>query len=253
MLRMTRQLEDFELRARDGRIGHVTDLFFDDRRWTIRYFAVDTGTWLDHREVLVAPAAVHSPEWTDRALPVDLTMEQVRRSPPLSANEPITREQEMALIQYYNWPLYWGAPGFTEGMMYAVPLLPPPGAEFGKVPQRAPVLDEQHHIRSVGDVRGYHVVANDGEIGHIEDFVIDDASWEIECLTIATRNWWPGRRVLSAPESIYEVGWDDAKVYVDLSREQVRNSPPVAADAPLSSEYVDQLHVHYPPRRRAEP
>lgn len=257
MLRLTRQLEDFELRARDGRIGRVTDFYFDDRRWTIRYFAVETGTWLDHREVLVAPAAVHSPEWEQRALPVDLTIEQVRRSPGIDAEEPITREQEVALIQYYNWPMYWGTPGFAEGMMFALPPLPPltnPGAGglFADA-RHGPALDEQHHIRSVCDVRGYHVVANDGEIGHVEDFVIDDATWQIECLTIATRNWWPGQRVLIAPESIYEVGWEEKKVYVDLTRDQIKQSPPYAAEEPIPSQYVDQLHVHYPPHRNAEP
>jgi uncharacterized protein YrrD len=253
MLRTTRQLEGFELRARDGRIGHVTDLFFDDRRWTIRYFAVDTGTWLEHREVLVAPAAVHAPDWDARVLPVDLTIDQVRRSPRIDSDASLTREHELALIQYYNWPMYWGAPGFTDGLMYALPPMPPT-AELGALAARhPPVLDEQHHIRSVAEVRGYHVVANDGEIGHVEDFVIDDVTWEVECLAIGTRNWWPGRRVLLAPEAIYEVGWDEAKVYVDLSREQVRSSPPYHAEAPIPTEYVDQLHVHYRPHRREEP
>jgi hypothetical protein len=256
MLRPARQLENFELRARDGRIGHVTDFFFDDRRWTIRYFVVDTGSWLGHREVLVAPTAVHTPEWADRALPVDLTMDQVRGSPAIDAEGPVTREHELALIQYYNWPMYWGTPGFSDGLLYA---LPPFGLADELALRRPPVshapatLDEQHHIRSVNDVRGHHVVANDGQIGHVEDFLIDDTTWEIECLVIGTRNWIPGRYVLVAPDSIYEVGWEEAKVYVDLSRDAIRQSPAYELNASVADEYVDRLQSHHIPHRREEP
>jgi uncharacterized protein YrrD len=255
MLRKARELEGFELRAHDGRIGHVTDFFFDDRRWAVRYLVVNTGTWLDHREVLIAPAAVHRPEWTDRVLPVDLTMDQVLHSPAVDAQEPVSRADELALARYYDWPMYWGAPGFSDGLMYALPPILPMPIGPGGAPHSAAApaaLDPQHHLRSVGDVRGHRLEANDGEIGHVDDFLLDDASWVIGFLVIDTRNWWPGKRVLVAPASIFEVGWDEARVFVDLSREQIKRRPAFDPAAPLAGEYIDQLHVHHRPERRNE-
>lgn len=257
MLRNARQLEGFELRARDGRIGHVTDFFFDDRQWTVRYLVVDTGSWLDHREVLIAPAAVHAPEWTERVLPIDLTQDQVRHSPAIETEDPVSREHEAALARYYSWPMYWGAPGFTDGLMYALPpFLPavePPGGT-ARAARSASTLDEPQPIRRVADIRRHRVAARDGEIGHVEDFLIDDASWRIAFLVVDTRNWWFGKRVLVPPHAIHSVGWEEASVGVDMSREQIRLSPEFDASRPLATEYVDQLHRHHRPERRsAEP
>ena len=255
MLRNARHLESFELRAVDSAIGHVADFFFDDRRWMIRYFVVETGTWLEHREVMIAPAAMHVPNWEHRVLSVDLTREQVRGSPPIDPEEPVSREQEVALTQYYNWPMYWGGAGFSDPMMLAAPpFLPVIPLRARRRGREASTLDEQHHVRSVNDVRGYRIEANDGDIGHVDDFLIDDMDWRISYLVVDTRNWWPGRRVLVAPEWIYEVGWDEAKVMVDLSRDAIRRSPEYNPGAPLTADYTDPLHAHYgQPRRSAEP
>jgi uncharacterized protein YrrD len=251
MFRSARQLEDFELRARDGRIGHVTDFYFDDRRWTVRYFVVDTGRWLDHREVLIAPGAVRSPDWEQRLLPVDLTQEQVRGSPPIESEEPVSPEQELALIQYYNWPAYWGAPGFADTLVYTPPPFLPVRAAPDTARREASTLDTPHHIRSVEDVRGHRIEANDGELGYVDDFLIDDVTWRIGFLVVETRHWWPGKRVLVAPEWAYEIGWDEARVYVDLAREEIKHSPPYDPAQPVAADYVDQLHAHYAPERRA--
>src|SRR3954463_5112748 len=76
MLRHAKELEKFELRARDGKIGQVQDFFFDDRQWTVRYLVVDTGTWLDSRKVLISPTAVSRAEWDEQLLVVNLTQDQ---------------------------------------------------------------------------------------------------------------------------------------------------------------------------------
>lgn len=254
MLRKARDLDDFALHARDGRIGHVRDFFFDDRRWTIRYLVVETGTWLDHREVLIAPAAVHAPDWSERVLPVDLTREQVEQSPTVDPDEPVSREQELLLAQYYNWPMYWAGAGFADTMFLPTAFVPP---SVGMSPRRAGAtssLDAQHHIRSVADIRGHRIEANDGPIGHVDDFLIDDDDWTIGYLVVDTRNWWPGKRVLLAPDWIFEVGWEDAKVFVDLSRQTIKRSPTYDSGVPVTREYADLLHEHYgQPRRSAEP
>ena len=59
------------------------------------------------------------------------------------------------------------------------------------------------------DVDGYHIQATDGEIGHVEDFFVDDETWAICYLIIDTRNWWPGKKILISPKWIERVSWPE--------------------------------------------
>jgi len=93
-------------------------------------------------------------------------------------------------------------------------------------------------------VTGYHIEATDGDIGHVEDFIIDDETWEIRYMVVDTRNWWPGKKVLIAPQWIDRVSWDDSKVYVNLSREAIKNAPEYRPNA-FNREYEEKLYDHY--------
>ena len=52
--------------------------------------------------------------------------------------------------------------------------------------------DDDPHLRSIAAVTGYHIHASDGEIGHVEDFLVEDADWSIHYLVVDTKNWWLG-------------------------------------------------------------
>jgi hypothetical protein len=254
MLRTAREVDGFELSARDGRIGHVVDLLFDDRRWTIRYLVVDTGNGLDRHEVLISPHAIETIAWPLRMVRVALSRQQVEESPAVDANEPLSPDQEQLLAQYYSWPMYWNAAGFTDGLIAPLPPFLPIAPMRAARPRTASSLDEQHHIRRASAVRGYRIEATDGEIGHIDEFIFDDTGWALAYVVVDTRNWLPGRRVLVSPDWIFEVGWDEAKVFVDLSRETIRHGPEFDPRRPLTADYTDRLHAHYGlPRRSAEP
>lgn len=248
MLRKAKELEQFELRARDGRIGQVGDFFFDDQHWTVRYLVVDTGAPLASREVLISPVAVSRVDWQAQVLPLNLTQDQVRQSPRIDTEQPVSREHEAALLQYYNLPVYWGVSGFPEmGIpMPTTPFLPPsalltPG-EKGDAPL---AVHEDHHLRSVQAVTDYFIEARDGTIGHVDDFLIEDREWNIRYLVVETRNWWPGKKVLIAPQWISRVGWDDTKVHVALTRAAIKSSPAYDPAAPLTPDYAGLLDAHY--------
>jgi hypothetical protein len=85
MLRNSKDLDNFSIRATDGEIGKVKDMYFDDDAWVMRYFVVDTGTWLSSRKVLVSPMSVQQPDWKDKTLPTSLTQAQVANSRSLYA------------------------------------------------------------------------------------------------------------------------------------------------------------------------
>ena len=63
-----------------------------------------------------------------------------------------------------------------------------------------------------------------GEIGHVEDFIVDDENWMIRFLVVDTTNWLPGKKVLLSPQWINRVEWADSSVYFNLTRESVKNS-----------------------------
>jgi hypothetical protein len=100
------------------------------------------------------------------------------------------------------------------------------------------------HLRSANKVTGYRIGAADGDIGHVEDFIIDDETWEIRYMVVDTQNWWPGEKVLVVPQWICRVSWSDSEAYVDLSRETIENGPEYHPDA-LNRKYEETLYDYY--------
>ena len=250
MLRQATELEQFEVRAIDGRIGRVHDFFFDDRRWVVRYFVVATGAVLRRAEALISPASLSGPDWLQRVIPVALTRDQVENSPALSSRLPVTREHESALVHHYNWPLYWGAAGFPdvdfpedEGGEKSSPRRNAEPGPQEVSPTRLPVRAEGR-LRSVRAVTGHAIEAVDGSVGDVADFLMDDLTWEIRYLLVDTGSWWPGKKVLIAPQWIERVGWNESRVYVKLTREAVKGGPAYNPDQPVTPDYPGQLCRH---------
>lgn len=239
MLRSIKELEGYTILATDGEIGHVDEFYFDDETWTVRYLVVDTGPWLFGRQVLISPVALDDPDWISQRLPVILTKEQVENSPDINLDRPVSRQHELELHQYYRWTAYWGAP------------LEPGPTQPGPVPPSAveePVIEKAQgdpNLRSTDEVTGYHIQARDGEVGHVEDFLVAEDSWTIHYLVVDTRNWLPGRKVLVSPQWVETVNWLDSKVHVDLVRETIKNSPEYDPSSPVSRTYEEELYDHY--------
>lgn len=101
------------------------------------------------------------------------------------------------------------------------------------------------HLRSTREVIGYHIQANDGGIGHVDDFIAGGEDWVIRYMIVDTRNWLPGRKVLVAPTWVKRVDWAKRDVYVDLSRETIENSPEFDPSAPVNREYELRLYDYY--------
>jgi hypothetical protein len=101
------------------------------------------------------------------------------------------------------------------------------------------------HLRSTDEVTGYHFVALDGEIGHVDDFIIDDETWAIRYLVVATKNWWPGKRVLISPKWIENVSWEEREVAIGLSRENIKAAPEYTDESLLTRDYETGLYGHY--------
>ena len=251
MLRSVEKLEGFAIGATDGVIGRVTDFYFDDEAWVVRYMVVDTSKWLGGRNVLISPYAIGKPDWTGDIIPVTVNLEQVKNSPSIDTERPVSRQYETRFMGYYQYPYYWGGMGLWGTANY-------PGAwrsGAGNYPYlgyegylRAPTSDRDDadpHLRSCKAVKGYHIRAKDGEIGHVQGFLVDDESWSIRYLIVNTSNWWMGHQVLVSPEWIKDIDWAESAVTVDLDRHAIKDAPVYDPLVPLPREAEISMYGHY--------
>lgn len=236
-------LKGLVVHATDGELGTVEQFYFDDETWAIRYLTVETGGWLGGRQVLISPFSVVRADWPAKRLDVTLTKKQVQNSPDIDTHQPVSRQHEAEYNRYYGYPYYWGGPYLWGSVYVPTEPLPPPSAEAE--PDRILEESADSHLRSTEAVTSYHVEATDGEIGHVDGFVIDDEAWAIRYIEVATRNWLPGKKVLVSPAWIERVSWADSEVSVALSREAIKTAPEYLLSRPLTREYENRLYAHY--------
>jgi len=106
-LRSMREVAGYAIHATDGHIGHVEDFIIDDESWVIRYIAVDTRNWLPGRRVIISPDWVSHIDWQSRSVSIEHSKDEVRHSPPYDPSQPVNRQYEVHLYDYYGRPKYW--------------------------------------------------------------------------------------------------------------------------------------------------
>jgi hypothetical protein len=186
----------------------------------------------------------------EKLLEVKLTNAEIENSPPIDTHQPVSRQHETAYFDYYGYPYYWSGPYIWGPMAY--PGYLPASTETQtqtvaseiKADKKREQAEDQH-LRSTNAVTGYYIGASDGEIGHVEDFIIDDQSWKVRYIVVDTRNWWPGKKVVISPEWIQNVSWSDSTVYVELTRGAIKNGPEYDPSRPIDRDYEGRLYQHY--------
>jgi len=258
MLRSMSELEGYAIQATDGPIGHVKDFYFDDKSWVVRYLIVDTGSWLSSRKVLISPIAIGQSSLGDRILPASISREQVKNSPDIDTDKPVSRQHEMLYLGYYGYPYYWAGEGLWGQGAYpgAMPLgLGDGGSDAGRRHGQADAGradangdDGQQgdpHLRSCNALMSYHIEASDGGLGHVQGLLFDEDTWAIRYLIVDTSNWWLGHQVLIAPQWIQDVSWPDATVSVSLTQQAVKDAPPYDRTVPLNRNQEMHLYKHH--------
>jgi uncharacterized protein YrrD len=254
MLISAKTLSGYNIQASDGEIGYVDELYFDTDSWLLRYFVVNVGNWLLKQHVLLAPEAVEQIDTEREQVLVNLTREEVKNSPDIETQKTISREKELALHEYYNWQPYWKADlvgTAALGTYPAVPTvpaapIPPRIREDAAAVQRAREDNPgSNNLESTAEVAGYTIKASDGDIGRVDDFIVDAATWTIRYLVIDTGGWLPGRKVLISPGWVKSVHWPDGEVYVAMTQESIRNSPDYEPAALVNRDYEAALYEYY--------
>ncbi len=247
MLKNASEIHGYGIAATDGHIGTVSDLLFDDKTWLVRWLVVDLGAWLPGRKVILPSSVLGHLDLNGETFPVRLTMQQVKDSPDVDTDQPVSRQMETNIYDYYGWSPYWctgfymGGYGFAGGAPLAVPYRKYGGADGVHENEQ----DGDKHLRSAEELSGYHIHALDGAIGHVDDLLVEDADWSVHYLIVDTSNWWVGKKVLISPRSVKTIDWAERMIGIDVDRQRVKDSPAYDAQTPIDRSYEKQYHEYY--------
>ena len=257
MLRDMNDLDGYAVNARDGTIGKVRDFYFDDEAWAVRYLIVDTGSWLSSRKVLISPMSMGKLDPNGKVLPVSITMEQVKNSPNIDTDKPVSRQHELEYLGYYNYPIYWGGAGMWGGGAYPG-MVAGVGFDAASAEYRQARPQDEHaqpvqgqrethdtHLRSCKGIMKYDIEASDGDLGHVHGMLLDDETWAVRYLIVDTSNWWLGHKALIAPQWIREMRWSDKTVKLNLTRQAIKDAPQYDPAITVNRDREALLYKHY--------
>lgn len=100
-------------------------------------------------------------------------------------------------------------------------------------------------LHSANALRGFAIAATDGELGSIRDVYFDDAEWVIRYLVVNTGGWPNGFDVLLSPMSVLNEEWDHRALRVDLTMQQIRNSPSIDTAKPVERQHEEEFNTYY--------
>ena len=247
MLRSLKELFGYNIHAVDGEIGKVHDFYFDDDDWITRYLVVDTGPWILGRKVLLSPEALGHPDWAEEIFPVELTREDVKGSPDVKTALPVSRQQQIALHEYYSWPRYWVP--YAPSSRTPVPGIPTPISSRTKIEREAVEKMEQtvSHLRSAQELMDYTVTGKDEEsLGKVDDIIINDEIWKVHYLVLDTSSWLStGKKTLIATHWIDWIDFKDNEVHIDLPQRVIESSPSFDPETPINRSYEEVVYDYY--------
>ena len=100
-------------------------------------------------------------------------------------------------------------------------------------------------LKSLKEMYRAKLGASDGSIGHVKDFYFDDQNWVIRYLIADAGSWLPGRQVLISPHAVGRFNQAENILLVNLTREQIENSPLIETHKPVSRQYEEDHYRYY--------
>jgi sporulation protein YlmC with PRC-barrel domain len=212
-----KELHGYTIRTTDGGIGKVHDFYFDDESWIVDYLMVYIGSWLSGRMILIPHDVLGRPDDKVHILPVALTKKQVKNAPDIDTERPVSRQRRNGLPS--DWPVYWGGGRLLIAGAFSIY----PSKKAKREKSSGEDQNADLHLRSTREVMGYRIQGNDGKIGYVDNFVVDDETWAIRTMVIGTRKWLPGRKIKLPTQWVDEISWPEHRVHVNSQRETIRN------------------------------
>ena len=240
MLRLTKELINYNVKAFDDEIGKVNDFLFMDEDFIIRYMVVNIGVIIFGRNVLIPPSTLGEPDWMSKQFPINLTKEEIKDAPDIKTDQPISALDLDRLHDHYKWPKFWTTFN-TAGTALSTPSHT--SSDAVKPEHRtdtARIAIEKHmqitgpKLRSVNEIFGYEVEANDGVAGKIDDIIIDDKLWRLRYVVINTGTLFNNKKVILAVDWIDWISHRNSKLRVDIPVKFIEQSPEFDPTVPMT-------------------
>jgi sporulation protein YlmC with PRC-barrel domain len=221
MLRHARDVIGWTVSARGGPAGVVRDVLVHDRRWNVRHLVVETAPPARVRHALISPNVVR--RLNDDRRRVELAVEQweVSAAPDIEYDPPIAVLQEHMRYDTLGWRYYVRKP-------QAAPVWPAQEEPDPLPPRTRAQTTGDSHLRSVAVMSGYSVQGNDGKVGVLRDFVLDDQTWQISCLVVEA----PEGDVAVSVDHIRTIDWERSEIQLDVTHDRLALHEPHDASSP---------------------
>ena len=238
-------IRNFALYSEKDEVGHLQDVYLDEREWVGRYLVVETGGWFSSAKILLGSAGIRSVDLEQRRVVTALSKKQVEEAPPASSRKTVSQANEGP------WTLTPNSMIYVAGARGAV--LPPYIYDEAIEVDRAAVEKAEkqsepkadRHLRSCNELVGYAISASDGEIGSVSDLVLDPSDWRVAYLVVDTGNWLPGKLVILPPKLANNVSWNDRTISFAMTRQKVEESPALSSLDELERSHEDLIYAHY--------
>lgn len=243
MKRSLKELVEYHVEGKDGVDGIVKDFLFEEENWTISYLHVSLPRFLKSLNVHIPRKFLKKPDWASQLFPVDLTKDEIENSPEIEKNLPISKIYEEELNKYYDT--------IDHGLSPYIPPVDPQLIIFPSRPVSIPktiILESEieSKLRSFDEVIGYHIQTLDGEIGHLEDLIIDDVDWQILYAVLDTRNFVPwSKKVLISIEWMEDISFANREIKINLTTERIKSAPEFDYSKPVNIKYEESLYDYY--------
>ncbi len=232
MQRNVKMLKGYRIHIQGEEAGQVSEFFFDDRNWTVRYLVVDTWNWEKDEQVLISPQSIWMIDHNAKTIELTLSKNQYKESPVVRQNPPVSRQamnegySQGGWLSHWQRPSLWGSlPDFfvEEESGYSDPSLHPEQyADSTQYSHMAAARDDAAvHLRSTHDVCDCKLHARAGVVGRVIDYILDTDNWKINYLVMKVKGPLNGKRRLLSPATIEYMNEREGVIYTNLSRDQI--------------------------------
>jgi hypothetical protein len=207
--------------SREGRIGRVSQVLFDDESWAIRHIVVTLDDALGWRQILVDPSCVADIDQRSGQVRLYIPTSQAVCCPDADSDMPVSRQKARDTSLSTSYCLYANEiPAFFPTAIPSALFEQETDGEPGAGNQPADV-----HLRSSREVLRYRLRGRDRRFGHIKDFIFSERDWMIRQIEVSVRDGLFSRRIRLSPVWVVDVNWADREVSVDLPAKAIRDAP----------------------------
>jgi hypothetical protein len=242
MLVNINNLINLKVTASNDPVGRVNDFYFSDLDWNISYAEVKPKL-LVLKNILANNMKFGQPNLDHKLLPILISKDKVAQQPTADSVKTLSDQKENHQAAFATWPLNLSnlnALDISEAQKLADIMV-----------RDKKDLKTDSHLRSFKEIKGYYIKTPTGSFGHLKSLILETEIWKIKYLLIQKRRLVrPNKKILVSPANVVDIKWEDNSIYIDLSKNIIRESPEYEDIKSISDNFEKKLIRHYLKRNR---